>query len=105
MKMGFEEPQTAYESGSQKARAWTERWVSDSLYCPNCGNQKISPFPANRPVADFFCTSCSEEYELKSQKGRFGSKVVDGAFRTMCERLASKNNPNLLLLNYESGTP
>jgi len=27
--------------------------------------------------------------------------VVDGAFRSKCERLAAKNNPNLLLLNYD----
>ena len=101
MKLGFEEAQTPYDSGSQKARAWTERWVGDQLYCPNCGHPKITQFPANQPVADFFCSSCSEEYELKSQKGLFGSKVVDGAFRTMCERLASQNNPNLLLLNYD----
>jgi type II restriction enzyme len=44
---------------------------------------------------------CEEEYELKSQKTKFGSKVTDGAFRTMCERLAASNNPNLLLLNYD----
>jgi len=101
MKLGFEEPNTAYTSGSQTARAWTERWVSDWIYCPNCGNPKINQFAANRPVADFFCPSCAEQYELKSQKGVFGSKVVDGAFRTMCERLASNENPNLLLLNYD----
>jgi type II restriction enzyme len=52
-------------------------------------------------VADFFCPSCSEEYELKSQKTKFAAKVVDGAFRTMIERLSSDNNPNLLLLNYD----
>jgi type II restriction enzyme len=52
-------------------------------------------------VADFFCAACSEEYELKSQKTKFGSRVTDGAFRTMCERLAASNNPNLLLLNYD----
>jgi len=101
MKLGFEESQASYSSGSQSARAWTERWVSDWIFCPNCGNAKISQFPANRPVADFFCQSCSEEYELKSQKTAFGTKVVDGAFRTMCERLAASNNPNLLLLNYD----
>jgi type II restriction enzyme len=28
MKLGFEEAQTAYTSGSQNARAWTEAWVS-----------------------------------------------------------------------------
>jgi len=101
MKMGFEESQTPYSSGSQSARVWTERWVKDWVYCPNCGSPHISQFPANSPVADFFCPSCSEEYELKSQKTAFGSKVVDGAFRTITERLAANNNPNLLLLNYD----
>ncbi|HZP78737.1 MAG TPA: DpnI domain-containing protein [Pseudolabrys sp.] len=103
MKLGFEESQTPYSSGSQSARAWTERWVKDWIYCPNCGGKNITPFPANQPVADFFCAVCKEEYELKSQKKTFGAKVVDGAFRTMCERLASLNNPNLLLLNYDLG--
>lgn len=101
MKLGFEEPQSSYTSGSQSARAWTERWVKDWIYCPNCGSPHISQFPANQPVADFFCPSCKEEYELKSQRKAFGARVVDGAFRTMCERLASSNNPNLLLLNYD----
>ena len=101
MKLGFEEAQTPYLSGSQSARSWTERWVQQSVYCPNCGNEKVDPFPANSPVADFHCSSCREEYELKSQKGKFGPKVVDGAFRTMCERLAAENNPNLFLLNYD----
>jgi type II restriction enzyme len=82
MKLRFAETQSPYQSGSQSARAWTERWVGDWLYCPNCGNGRITQFEINRPVADFFCTSCSEEFELKSQKNSFGRKVVDGAFRT-----------------------
>lgn len=101
MKLGFEESQAAYSSGSQNARAWTERWVKDWIFCPNCGSPKINQFPANQLVADFVCPSCAEEFELKSQKTAFGAKVVDGAFRTMCERLAASNNPNLLLLNYD----
>jgi type II restriction enzyme len=101
MKLGFEESQTPYSSGSQSARTWTERWVKDWMYCPNCGSPHVSQFPANQPVADFFCPSCAEEYELKSQKKAFGAKVLDGAFRTMYERLAASNNPNLLLLNYD----
>ena len=75
--------------------------MSDWFYCPSCGNSNASPFPANSPVADFFCPSCSEQYELKSQKRAFGAEVLDGAFRTMCERLAASDNPNLLLLNYD----
>jgi type II restriction enzyme len=101
MKLGFEESQAAYTSGSQRAREWTERWVKDQVYCPNCGNRAISQFPANSPVADFYCPACAEQYELKSQKSRFGARIVDGAYRTMCERLASDDNPNLFLLNYD----
>jgi predicted RNA-binding Zn-ribbon protein involved in translation (DUF1610 family) len=101
MKLGFEESQTAYTSGSQSARAWTEAWVSAWAYCPHCGNATISSFPNNSPLADFFCSSCNEEFELKSQKGKFGTRVVDGAFKTKCERLAASNNPNLFLMNYD----
>jgi type II restriction enzyme len=101
MKLGFEETGTSYVSGSQSARAWTELWVRTWVYCPNCGSPKINAFPNNSPVADFFCATCKDEYELKSQKKTFGSKVLDGAFRTKCERLAASNNPNLFLLNYD----
>jgi hypothetical protein len=61
----------------------------------------MSQFPNNSPLADFLCGSCSEEFELKSQKSRFGAKVADGAYKTKCERLAAGNNPNLLLMNYD----
>jgi type II restriction enzyme len=101
MKFEFEESQTPYTSGSQSARAWTERWMRDWVYCPNCGSPKINSFPNNSPVADFFCAACKEEYELKSQRHMFGNKVLDGSFRTKCERLAASNNPNLFLLNYD----
>jgi type II restriction enzyme len=100
MKLGFEESQTPYASGSQSARAWTEQWVRTWAYCPNCGASKINSFPNNSPVADFHCVTCKEEYELKSQKTQFGSKVLDGAFKAKCERLAADNNPNLFLMNY-----
>jgi type II restriction enzyme len=101
MKLGFEETQTPYTSGSQSARAWTERWVHNWVYCPNCGSPKVNPFLNNSPVADFLCVSCKEEYELKSQRNTFGNKVLDGSFRTKCDRLAANNNPNLFLLNYD----
>ena len=100
MKLGFK-IQSSYTSGSQNARAWTEAWVSAWAYCPHCGNAKMSQFPNNSPLADFHCASCNEEFELKSQRGKFGPKVADGAYATKCERLAASNNPNLLLMNYD----
>lgn len=101
MKLGFEESQSAYISGSQKARGWTEAWVSAWGFCPNCGNARMTQFSNNKPLADFYCGSCNEEFELKSKKGKFGARVIDGAFKTKCERLAASNNPNLLLMNYD----
>jgi type II restriction enzyme len=100
MKLGFEESQTPYTSGAQSARVWTEAWVRRELYCPNCGCPSLEKFPNNRPVADFQCADCKEEYELKSQKSRFGTRVVDGAYGTMRERIVASNNPNFLMLNY-----
>src|ERR1700742_1790815 len=102
MKLGFEESQSSYISGSQNARTWTEAWVSAWAYCPHCGNAKMAQFPNNSPLADFLCKSCNEEFELKSQKGKFGASVADGAYKTKCERLAADNNPNLLLMNYDA---
>jgi type II restriction enzyme len=51
-------------------------------------------------VADFYCPTCGEDYELKSKKTAFGVKIVDGAYSTMLERLRGNHNPNLFLLNY-----
>lgn len=104
MEFGFEEPQRAYDSGAQKARVWTERWVADWLYCPNCGNKSIHKLPANLPVADFFCGQCGDQYELKSQKKPFGRRVLDGAYHTMCERLTAETAPNFLFLQYDQPT-
>ena len=102
MKLGFEElPQAAYNSGSQTARVLTETWASKQAFCPNCGHAELTRFQNNRPVADLYCKNCNEEFELKSQKQKFGSKVLDGAYQTMCKRLVEENNPNLMLLNYK----
>lgn len=89
-----------YTSASQKIRVLTEDWVDRSVYCPNCGQAAIDQYPNNRPVADFHCTSCCEEYELKSKKNAVGTKIVDGAYDTMISRLRSSNNPNFFILNY-----
>ena len=97
----FEEAQARFESGSQNARIWTESWVARSMFCPNCGAEKISQFPANRQLADFECQNCREEYELKAQRGRFGAKVLDGAYGAKLKQFEADNNPNLLLLNYD----
>lgn len=89
-----------YNSNSQKMRVITEDWVSRNLFCPYCGNVKISRFENNRPVADFYCPVCLEEYELKSRHTAIHNKVADGAYNTMLGRIHAINNPNFFFLHY-----
>ena len=64
----------------------------------------ISTFEHNKPVADFYCQKCSEEFELKSKQGIVGKKIVNGAYYTMIEKLESNNNPNFFFLTYDKTT-
>lgn len=100
INLGFEEQQTPYESATQNARVLTEGWMRRWAFCPACGHEEFSQFANNRPAADFSCPHCSEQYELKSTKGAFGSKVVDGAYEALCKRLSSDENPNFAFMNY-----
>lgn len=88
-----------YKSNSQKIRILTEAWVDKQIFCPACGTN-IKNYENNRPVADFYCPKCAEEYELKSKKDGMAKKIVDGAYSTMIERLKSSDNPNFFFLNY-----
>lgn len=102
MNLSFEtELADKYTSQSQKIRVLTEHWVDNQVYCPNCGHLDIDKYSNNKPVADFFCSNCKEDYELKSKREQTGTKIVDGAYRTMMERLQESHNPNLFLLNYD----
>lgn len=89
-----------YKSNSQKIRVITEQWVNNNLFCPYCGKAHITHFENNRPVADFYCPDCAEEYELKSKNGTIENKINDGAYDTMIQRIVSINNPNFFFMSY-----
>lgn len=89
-----------YRNNSQIARVLTEDWVKHNSFCPNCGNEVLNQFANNKPVADFSCVSCQQEYELKSKNGSLGDKINDGAYSTMINRIQSDNNPNFFFLTY-----
>ena len=89
-----------YRSRTQIARVLTENWVDRNMYCPRCGNLHIKHFENNRPVADFYCPLCNNEYELKSKDGDLGHKVNDGAYNTMIDRITSNNNPDFFFMSY-----
>lgn len=89
-----------YTSKSQIARILTENWVKENSYCPCCGDIPLNEYENNRPVADFYCRKCSEEFELKSKSGKFSNTIADGAYSTMIERINSNQNPNFFFLTY-----
>ena len=102
MDWEFRESQATFTSASQQARVWTEDWVLRQMYCPACGAEPLLDFTNNKPVADFYCGNCREEYELKGKKTKtYGKKVMDGAYGTMMERLRSDTNPSLMLMLYD----
>ncbi|WP_286796416.1 DpnI domain-containing protein [Psychrobacter sp. UBA6291] len=89
-----------YQSPSQIIRVLSEDWVAKHGYCPNCSAQPLNEFANNQPVADFYCSNCDEEYELKSKKAKLSNIINDGAYDTMIHRINSKNNPSFFFLTY-----
>jgi len=89
-----------YSSKSQIARVLTEDWVKQNSYCPSCGYSHLDEFENNRPVSDFECKKCSEQFELKSKNGTIGKTITDGAYSTMIKRINSSENPNFFFLTY-----
>lgn len=108
MNLHFEsEIAKQYNSKSQKIRVLTEDWVKRNQYCPICGNDILNNYDANKPVADFYCSDCQSDFELKSKennKGLLGNKITDGAYDTMIDRITSLQNPNFFFLTYNKNT-
>ncbi len=101
MKLSFDAQITNnYTSQSQKIRVLSEKWVEDQIFCPSCGSERINSYENNRPVADFYCEKCKEDFELKSKKGKTGKKVSAGAYSKMIERINSPSKPNFFFMGY-----
>ncbi len=91
-----------YQNLSQKIRVMTEQWFAENGYCPCCGEEPISVFANNNPVGDFYCSTCQEQFELKSKNAKsVGGSIADGAYKTMLERINSQENPNFFFLMYQ----
>lgn len=74
--------------------------MADNIFCPVCGNPHVTHLSNNIPVADFACSHCGENFELKSKSSTISNKITDGAYSTMIERINSINNPELFVMQY-----
>ena len=93
-----------YKSASQIARILTEDWVARNMYCPICGETSIKSAEHNAPVKDYVCEHCKSQYELKSKKentNKYVTKVNDGEYRTMIDRITSLDNPSFFFMHYD----
>lgn len=99
MNLFFNTKLAEHVNHAQKARVMTESWVLNEIYCPNCG-EKVFDYNNNRPVADFYCERCLEDFELKSKKGKIGKKVSAGAYSQMIRRISSIKKPNFFFMRY-----
>ena len=88
-----------YTSASQKIRVMSEDWVLHQVFCPNCGGG-IHNYANNKPVADFYCKKCVEDFELKSKNGKIGKKIPTGAYSEMIKRIGSSTKPNFFFMGY-----
>lgn len=91
---------SGYTSNSQRVRVMSESWVRDAIFCPACG-AGLNAAQNNSEACDFVCSSCAEEFELKSKSQRIDNKIVNGAYATLMKRVVSQNNPNLYVLQYD----
>ena len=91
-----------YKNTSQKIRVISEDWFAKNMFCPCCGNPKVVHFENNRPVADFYCEKCNEQFELKSTDKKIENKITDGAYFTAIQRITRKTNPDLFFLQYRN---
>lgn len=104
-----------YRSPSQIARIVTEKWASDNLYCPRCG-QPLHKYGDNTRVYDFYCdhpdptfmlvTEYSKDnFQLKSTKSfphhSFPGTIVGAEYYTTRASLKNGSFPSLILLHYE----
>ncbi len=89
-----------YTNASQKTRVVTEAWVENNMFCPRCGALHIARYENNKPVADFYCPRCNNQFELKSKAGASFEKISDGAYSTMINRITGMNNPDFFFMSY-----
>ena len=87
-----------YHNNSQNIRVLTEQWTRNNMFCPRCGNNNIEKIKNNSPVADFYCKKCNNIFELKSKNGKISSKIVDGSYDKMIERISSNTNPDFFFM-------
>lgn len=97
----FRKASTNYKSNSQIARVMLEDWFLENAYCPACSENSISEYSANKPVVDFYCDNCKQDYQLKGKRDSIGRKILDGQYDTMMGAVRENRLPNFAFIVYD----
>lgn len=98
LQMNYELAQK-YTNKSQIARVLTEDWYLNNGFCPACCNG-LAGMNNNAKVHDFSCKFCEAQFELKSYLGNTPSKINDGAYDSMMNRIMDLQSPHFVFLSY-----
>ena len=71
-------------------------------YCLNCSMNRLLRTPTNTKARDFICARCNHPYELKSTRGHFTSRICDGAYQSMIDRVQNGSVASFFLLEYDA---
>src|SRR2546430_11026956 len=92
---------SAYPSPSQAARAVTETWVGENLYCPSCPSESLESTRPGTKLVDFVCRECAEPFQLKSTAHPFRGRVLDSAYQPLMQSIITSTVPNFVFLHYQ----
>ncbi len=101
MKLGFEESQLPYTSGSQSARLGRRLGSGFGPIARTAAMRRYRSFQTIARLPTSSAHLAGRNSNSRARRASSATKVADGAFKTKCERLAASNNPNLLLMNYD----
>ena len=90
-----------YKNKSQQTRIMAETWISKNIRCLRCWDGVLVHLPQNKPLADFICVPCGDQYELKSMRGRIRRKILGGSYEKCVDRIMSNDNPDWLVMCYD----
>ena len=91
----------AYKSNSQITRVVTEKWFIENMYCPSCAKYEFQKYPSSKPVLDFYCNNCYQNFQLKSKRNLLGKRILDGEYNTIMNFIKNNRIPNFIFLIYK----
>jgi len=103
-RLPFENTPKHWKSQSRISGQAGEKWCGKYMPCPLCNaDSSLIEFKNNKPVKDFYCKNCEEEYQLKTSKSfkkKSGKKITSSDFEKWFESISNNNQPNLLIIKY-----